>query len=454
MAQIEITRAGPLYPLIHHWQRWLCLALLAISTTQQATAGSVEALRDQGVLSATTPGSGVDAGNNSLGDFQRFRAMPIDSTAPPEVLLQNLWLTEGRHGPYSPELIPGLTDLGAAYFAGEEWGEAIETYGRAIHLQRLNEGLYTPNQTGMIEQIIEAYLQLGDYKAVDDKQEYLFRVQSQFLSANDPRMVETVERFADWQRDAYLGHLDRARYPRIVRLMDLYIDMANAAQGESEGPSRGMLPYLDGRLRSIYLASLYTGENEDHIPEVAKVQREEEVPDLTRLRFNKFYKENFRNGLRTIDKMRDVLEAVDDATPEEFADVEVRRGDWYQWNRQYALAIAAYEKAWAMMAGQPAADQWQQANFGAPRELPSQPIFSQGLIPMRVYNKGMLHARFEVTRLGEAKGIDIMAPSAEENQPAVTRGYQFVRNMRFRPRVEDGKVVESSDVERIYSIRY
>jgi hypothetical protein len=236
--------------------------------------------------------------------------------------------------------------------------------------------------------------------------------------------------------------------------MDLYTDMAAGAKQEGEGLNRGMLPYLEGRLRTDYMLSLYTGENEDKIPEIAKVQREEDIPDLTRLRFNKFYSEYFRDGLRTIDKMKAVLEASGDASPRELADVEVRRGDWYQWNRQFALAIAAYENAWAMMANQPGADAWHNANFGTPQELPRQPLFKPGLIPVRLYDTGMLHARFDVTRRGEAKGIDIMSPSAEENQPAVTRGYQFVRNMRFRPRLADGKVVASDDVERIYSIRY
>ena len=373
----------------------------------------------------------------------RYRPIPIDPSAPAEVLLQKLWLTEGQHGPYSPELIPGIVDLGAAYFAEGEWKEAISTYNRAIHLQRLDAGLNTPDQTGLVEQVIEAHLQLGDYKAADGKQGYLFKIQSNVMSPNDPQMAQSVERYADWHRAAYHGQLDKVRYPRLLQLMDLYTDMVNASQDEAKGANRGMLPYLNGRLRTSYMLTLYTREDND-----------ESISDLVRLRFSAYYGNNFREGLKSIDGMKAVLESVDDATARELADVEVKRGDWYMWFRQYALAIAAYENAWAMMTDQPGADAWRTANFGAPQELPKIKIMSQGLMPVSLYDKGNLHARFEVTRLGDAKGIAILSPTAEENQPAKTRGYKFVRNMRFRPRLENGKVVASSDVERIYSIRF
>ena len=417
-----------------------------------AATDTIKPCCETGVLSSTTASPIRNAENKSL-DGRRYRPIPIDPSGPPEVLLQKLWLTEGRNGPYAPELIPDLVDLGAAYFAEEAWDEAVETFGRAIHLQRLNGGLYTEDQIGIVEQVIEAHLQQADYRSVDDKQGYLYRVQSKLLSARDPRMVAAVERQADWHRAAYLGHLDRIRYPRIVKLMDLYADMEAAARAETEVPTRAEMPYLAGRLRTVYLLSLYSGERNDG-GEPNDDQIDEGIPDLTRLRFGQFYGDNFRNGVSTIEKMEELLLAVGDATPQELADIEVLRGDWYQWNRQHALAISAYEKAWSMVEGANGAAAWRKVNFGAPQELPKQRIFSQGLMPVRVYDKGMLHARFEVTRLGEAKDIDIVAPTADENQPAVTRGYKFVRNMRFRPRVEDGKVVVSSDVERIYTIRY
>jgi hypothetical protein len=132
----------------------------------------------------------------------------------------------------------------------------------------------------------------------------------------------------------------------------------------------------------------------------------------------------------------------------------VKLGDWYLWYRRYALAIRTYEEAWAMMAAEPGGADWLRANFAVPVELPAEVVFQPGLMPLRLYNDAEVHARFRVSRHGEAKDIEILSPTSESNQPAVTRGFKYLRDMRFRPRLEDGAVVATREFERVYGIRY
>jgi hypothetical protein len=306
----------------------------------------------------------------------------------------------------------------------------------------------------MVEQIIEAQIELGNYIAADDQHEYLFRIRRGNMSPGDPEMVASVEQYADWHRTAYLGQLDRYRYPRIVALFDLYMEMADAVEEEKEGLSRDMLPYLEGKLRTEYMLSVYPGEQEEGLQIEAGQRDDIDLPDLTKLRFAAFQKANYRNGLSSLRKMQEVLEQTPGGTPREFADLKVRLGDWYQWHRRYAQAIRAYEEAWAMMADQPDGEQWSKATFSIPLELPSQVIFQPGRMPLRLYHAAEVRARFAVTRHGEAHDIEILSPDRYENQPAVTRGFKYLRDMRFRPRLEAGAVVASGALERIYNIRY
>jgi tetratricopeptide (TPR) repeat protein len=403
---------------------------------------------------ATTYGSTMFRNDDPRSLYQPYHAIPLDATAPPEILLQSLWLREGQLGAYSPELVPELRNLGAAYFADGEYPDAIETFGRAIHLLRVNEGLNTHAQTGMVEQVIEAYIAMGDFIAADDQHEYLYRIRRANLSPGDPEMLAAVEQYADWHRAAYLGQLDRYRYPRIVDLFDLYGEMADAVEEESGGLSRAMLHYLEGKFRSEYMLSVYPGEKEEGLQVEASQRDDIDLPDLTKLRFSAFRKDNYRNGLRSIRSMEEVIEQSPDGTPRELADIRVRLGDWYQWHRRYAQAISAYEDAWAMMADQPDGEQWLKATFSVPLELPSQVIFQPGRMPLRLYHAAEVRARFVVSRHGEAEEIEILSPGSEENQPAVTRGFKYLRDMRFRPRLEGGEVVASGGVERIYNIRY
>jgi tetratricopeptide (TPR) repeat protein len=403
---------------------------------------------------ATTYGSTMYRNDDPRTHYETRRFMPIDVTAPTEVLLQQLWLTENQVGAYSAELVPELRELGAALFADGQYPDAIDTYRRAIHLLRVNEGLYTPSQTGMVEQLIEAYYEIGDFIAADDQQQYLFRVRKKHLKPGDPEMLEAVEQLADWHRTAYLSQLDRFRYPRIVDLIDLYADTAKRVAEDEGETSRNQLPYLEGKLRTEYLLSVYPGESEEPLQVEAAQRDNADLPDLKKLRFIAFRNDNYRHGLATLRQMRKIIESDPNSTPREIAEVMVKQGDWYQWHRRYAQAIRLYRSAWNAMDGQPGAESWRTANFSNPLELPSEVVFQPGRMPLRLYHDAEVHARFAVTRHGEAHDIEILSPDRTDNQPAVTRGYKYLRDMRFRPRLEDGVVVTAAPIERTYNIRY
>ncbi len=429
---------------------FVALALLLTGQGAMASAAGLQASTP--TPGGTTYGGSVYRQDDANGRFESRRFIPSDVTAPAEVLLQQLWLKENEVGAYSPALVPALRELGAALFMDEQYPDAIETYRRAIHLLRVNEGLNTPLQQGMIEQLVEAYVETGDYLAADDQQRYLFRIRRQHLAPDDPAMLDAVDQLAHWHRSAYLSEFDRVRYPRIVELFDLYHDMATAVGEQNGEASRARLPYLEGKLRTAYLLSVYPGEKD--LPGQGEQRNNADTSDVTRLRFSGFRKDNFRRGLAAILEMHGILAADPNATPQELADVLVMKGDWYQWHHRLAQAVTMYEAAWAAVEGQPDAQRWRRANFDNPRELPAGQVFQPGRIPLRLYYGTDVHVRFAVTRLGEAQDIEILAPDRADNQPAVTQGYKYLRSMRFRPRLEAGVVVATESVERIYNLRY
>jgi len=386
--------------------------------------------------------------------YQTYVPIAIDATAPAEELSLRVSVQELQFGPYAPEMVPALRGLGAALFADQQLPDALSAFSRAIHLLRVNEGLNTFSQAELIEQVIEVQLAAGNYIAADDQHEYLFRIQRANLGATDPMLQSAVERYADWLRAAYLGELDRDRYPRIVALMDLYDDVSKDVAAEDGDLSRKMLPYLWGKLKTQYLLSIYPGETEVGL-QISVGQKDDiELPDIVKLRFIKFRDANYRYGLETIQRIRAILENDPVSSPRELADAQVALADWYQWHRRYAQAIRTYGEAWERMASGGDADNWLLDNFDEPLELPSQVVFQPGRMELRFTNVAQVTARFEVSTHGEAKGIEILSPMPEDNQPAVIRGNKYLRDMRFRPRLAEGRVVATEDVERTYSIRY
>jgi tetratricopeptide (TPR) repeat protein len=403
---------------------------------------------------ATPYGSTMSRNNDPRNNYQRYTPMPIDAVAPASDMYLMVSLRELRRGPYAPELVAELRGLGAALFQEEEFHDAIDAYRRAIHLLRINEGLQTSSQAGLVEQVIEAQVAVGDFIAADGQQEYLFRIRRATMSPLDPDMLTSVEQIADWHRGAYLGQLDKYRYPRIVDLLDLYSEMIDAVASEEGEFNRNVMPYLQGKLKTEYLLSVYPGEKEEGLQIEAGQKNDIDLPDLTKMRFMKFRNENYRLGHQTIRMMGAILENDPETAPQELADIQLALADWFQWHRYYAQAIRAYSLAWKMMAEEPGGADWLQANFESPLELPSQIVFQPGRMPLRLNNSAQVTARFAVSRHGKAEDIDILSPQKDDNQPAVTRGYKYLRDMRFRPRLLNGEVVAAKDLERTYNIRY
>jgi len=62
--------------------------------------------------------------------------------------------------------------------------------------------------------------------------------------------------------------------------------------------------------------------------------------------------------------------------------------------------------------------------------------------------------RFEVSRLGEVRGIEFLELEPGDAPGARSALYQLLKNYRFRPLLRDGDVVAASDVVRRYRYHY
>ncbi|MCA1791314.1 MAG: hypothetical protein LC667_16115, partial [Thioalkalivibrio sp.] len=198
---------------------------------------------------ATHYGASLYREEDPLGPFRFDLPLARDSQQTIETLESEVAKLESLAGPMAGRLSRPVAELGYANLSQDRVTEAIDYLQRAVHLVRINRGLYTPAQEEMLEQLIAAHLRQGDFTAADKQQSYLYHVrQYQEHNPASPRMREATLHYADWMRGVYLGDMDRLRYPRLVGLNDLYenaIEKIEASEGEQ---SRALLPYLQGRI--------------------------------------------------------------------------------------------------------------------------------------------------------------------------------------------------------------
>ncbi|WOJ92360.1 hypothetical protein R0135_11250 [Congregibacter variabilis] len=383
-------------------------------------------------------------------------AEPLDPPASSKVLLETLERQELEEGPMSPGLATTLEYLGSAYLAENRVNQALRAFSRGIHLARVNDGLNTPAQLSMLEQLIATHIRRGDYAAADKQQAYLYRIKSngQQHAGND-ELREATLRYADWMRGVYLGDIDYQRFPRLVGISDLYdraIEEVVAAQGDT---SPELLDYLQGKVELSYLISVYPGERETGFSASTGQMAGFDVASEAQLRFWRLQEHNFRYGLQALEHKERVIAANPGSSADERANARLAIADWYQWHRRYAPAVRMYKETWNIRAAEEGAEAWLASTFNNPLELPLETVFNPGAVPVGTLNLAEVDIDFAVSRHGEAIDINVTTDATGEHaKSTINRAYRYLRSVRFRPKLENGQVVAAANMRRTYKIRY
>lgn len=398
---------------------------------------------------ATTYGQSLYRLDDARSAWRPFRPVLPDAGSTSGALEHAIELQEMHGGPFSPELLEPLQSLGAARFAQGDFRGAGAAWDRALHLVRVNDGLQSPAQRWLLEQLSEASLAGGRIAQADEQQRQIFALARKQWNATEPAMQDTAARYADWLRGAYLAGVDRERYARLVALLALFDSLIAEAEQEAGAESRVLLPYLRGRLDAVYLITVYPGES--RAGSTTEVGTDPGEGKLDLIRFLELKRDAFREGERTAARIQAILTADTQANDLERAEALLAQADWYQWHRRAAQSLPLYEQAW-QLAGETNAP-WRREQLGSPLELPAGIVFQPGRLPLPERSDTELRLRFGVSRQGRVQDVTWLPGPAPE-QPVQAQALALLDALRFRPRLDAGRVADTPAIERSYHMRH
>jgi len=370
--------------------------------------------------------------------------------------LQSIEQAELGGGAYAEDLAEPLQDLGRAYQAEEKHPEAMDFFSRALHLSRINEGLYSPTQLPLLGYMIDSHLAMGQLGDADNKHNYRFRMQQRIYEAGDPALMDATLEYTEWQRQVYLDGFSGNTYRRIVDIHTVHSKVIEQLESEDPADPR-IIPHLYERMEAEYLVSQYDGEKEAEFQ--VNISNSMDVQfamstDLSAQRFQYLREFNYRNGVKTMQRIIELQEAQEHTDPLELARAKIALGDWYMWWDTRARAVQAYEEAWAILDGDGSEMTDPDALFTHPVELPEVPVFHPGTITP--VNDERAHATilFNVSRAGRARDVKIVQQTPPGHMGARVALFDMVKEMRFRPIVREGKVVLAENVIRDYRYEF
>ena len=333
---------------------------------------------------------------------------------------------ESEYGAYSPVLPERLLSLGLALQAEGRHAEAAAVFKRGTHLARVSTGLYSTDQLPLLESEIISLQALGDYRAVDERQRYLERVQSKADLTPEQRVRGLLQQ-GDWQRQAFLLSLDEEPGLRLLQMWEYYrLALSEVLERQGEA-SPDLLPPLYGMLQAQYLIAGYRwAEPADDFGNG--------FGNSTRPLASSYLRDNFSKGqavLKAIYDLERLHSATDPAAP---VRARTLMGDWLLFHGDREGAMTAYAEAFAELADDAAAQALRTELFGEPVPLPAlEGINVHG--PLAVEGDGDILLGLAVAADGKVSNLERLDDSGEANGLA-NRLMRALRKTPFRPRFD------------------
>ena len=363
-----------------------------------------------------------------------------------EALQARLEALEAEGGPYAGGLDEPLAALGRALAARGRYGEAVAAYRRALHVLRVNDGLYGEAQKPLLAALLSLYRAAGDYATLDEQYPWFFRVYGNGQPPLTGLRLEAALAYQRWQREALRRKLgDGTR--RLLSLLELGEELLARVEAESGAVWAARRDLALAQLRNFYLLEEQVAPPPEDYPGLVTMDPYRRNDFLGR----DLKEEQLQAVRRTAEaKGRRLLEDVAAAAPDAVAraDVLVALGDWQQWHGRESAAREVWQEAYAAFVAAGALGR-AELLFGSPRELPDNGVFWQPPAPEPDAPRPLVEARFEVDARGRARRVE--AESVVGRESAYIGVVRALRRLRFRPRFEGGEPV-ATPVQRRYEV--
>lgn len=323
---------------------------------------------------------------------------------------------------FDPTLIQPLTLLGDIQAAEGEYTAALNSYGRAIHLERVNDGLVSSGQIEIVYREAEVYRSLGDLETANEREEYAYHVLQRSHDPYSEDMLPGLYHLAGWYERTHNVFAARHLYERATDVL-----VANGKGLELEA-----IPAWQGVARSYRLERfppVYIDSTE-----TAAMAPSTSAPTYGTLTIN-----NFPAGERALQTIIQIHRQHDSPTTET-AQAILDLADWHLLFERTREAYPLYQIAFEML--QTVADFPTEAYFGEPRLIhfpaPSDPPPPD--VPERT-EEGLVTVRFDVTDRGSPRRLETTASEPEGMMDFRVR--KSIRAARFRPAIVNGVPVDT-----------
>jgi hypothetical protein len=409
-------------------------------------------------------------------------------------------------GTFAQSLSQEYLALGTLYLQSGAQEQALETFENAMHIQRVNEGLFSLSQIEIVRKLIEANKATRNFGEADKYHEYLYYLMVQNLEPEDDELIAATFEWADWNLEAYrrltfnreddlavfgasqsIGASMLRRGELVAIEDDKFSEVRFIPRSSMLGSSAGLMAQsytadqlVDPRLKNaeeLYEKLLEAdGSNQEALRKKAniihlfKTQIENHIENNTvrtslttttsrLVRSISFLRKGYADNRESLTT---IAETKEQESPEATANAWLDLGDWELLFDRRQRAEAAYSRARdnLLTAGYTETEVTrfispEQALF-VPQYIDYEDTRDFQNIPeeMDVPYIGYIDISFNKRRNGTLRNISFESSSENTGQQVRGRLRNLLRTVRVRPLFIDGELQEQTNIKARYYYSY
>ena len=430
-----------------------------------------------------------------VSDKQQKREARLSLEAYQEIVDQ----LEQEEGAYGARLSQPLLSLGLSLQENNQHTQAIDVFKRAMHINRINEGLYNLNQVEILEPLIKSYIARRDWKRVGKRYDYLYWLLRRNTSADDPRLLPMIYKLSGWYLDSFNRNASVDMSVYLLHAHDLYKLAADIIGDQFGRHDLRMINALRGLAVSNYYLATNTMLHDDE-PTTNNNGFVEHAPQQ-KYRLASYINKSFSNGVKAINRMVNIYAANPEAPALAHEKALVELGDWYLRFNKRESAFRVYQQAYDQMVAHETSTEEINRLFGwpvalsmlyhthhqlgtPPRNISMQQVPKYGA-PVVLDAKGEpqtaavdsqlqvfdtlkanpneppaplpdeLNLRyvivsFDVTPTGKTRNIEVVSSNPSNAYSIRSKARDYLKVTRFRPRFAEGGPVLTQQVTHRY----
>ena len=396
-----------------------------------------------------------------------------------EAYEQSIATTELAGGPFAPDLLEQFLALGELHQQQGDHEAALAAFDKADYISRINNGLYSPSQFAIVENMIESHLANGELQEAGNKQRYLLMLHEQQYGTNSLEVVPALARVGDWNFEQFYRQLalpnvvfsfssgptsgfgNRGQSPRAMAFGSLFQSQLSYWRAISIILNNG--EYSDPRLRDLenkLIETSFLASNRDGMmrnPDFYLAQRSA----YTGTRIQRSVRPNsqyFFAGRSAYERLMayHLLTPGTDAVA--MAQTLIALGDWNLLFDRQSSALRTYRQAHDFLVANKVPRTVIDALFSPtmPQQLPAMTPLPHsrakfGIAPdATVAWDGYVDVSFRISRFGHAGHFEVLGSSGELTRDLKERLRRLVRGSPFRPRFVDGDLAREDTVKLRY----